>query len=158
MHRDHRVARLEQAINDQPAGPFNDHRQIVGIAVATQPVNCCRPPGFGMRQSPPVQHRPGVIEHGHIVSLARPVPAHVLHPGLLVESVLHSTVSRPFAGSSLFGPRSGMSLTPVRGLGVPGVAALKLAIQAARQRGHPQARPRSHGQTLRPVAPSIVSQ
>lgn len=42
--------------------------------------------------------------------------------------MIDSSVSRPLAGSSLFGPRSGMFLTPVGGLGAPGVAELKLAL------------------------------
>jgi hypothetical protein len=49
--------------------------------------------------------------------------------GLLMESMVDSSASRPLAGSSLFGPRSGMFLTPVGGLGVPEVAELKLALR-----------------------------
>lgn len=56
-----------------------------------------------------------------------------------------SAVSRPVAGSSLFGSDSGMSLTPVEGLSVSRVAVLKLA-PVALQRGHPSTRTRSHGQ------------
>ena len=51
-----------------------------------------------------------------------------LHAGLLWEPVVDSQVSRAAAGVSLFGPRSGMSLTPVTGLGASGAAELKLAV------------------------------
>ena len=125
MHRDHRMSRLKQPVDDQAAGPLDDHRQVVRVAVAAQATQRGRPAGFGVGERPPVHHTAGVVEHGDIVRLACPVPADVLHPGFLEASMVHSTVSRPCAGSSLFGPRSGMSLTPVRGLGAPGGGSTK---------------------------------
>jgi hypothetical protein len=45
------------------------------------------------------------------------------------EPIVDSTVSRPAAGVSLFGPRSGISLTPVTGpRRASGAAELKLAV------------------------------
>jgi hypothetical protein len=97
----------------------------------------CQQARLGMGESPAIDDAAGGVDHRDVIA-ADPVPADVVHLVVLsAESVVDSTVSRPCAGSSLFGPRSGMSLTPVAGRRAQ-VAVLKLAVVAARQRAIPR--------------------
>src|SRR5215213_5859512 len=90
-----------------------------------------------MPQPPALQDPALLVEDRHVVAGAGPIPPDELHAGLLWEPVVDSQVSRPAAGVSLFGPRSGMSLTPVTGPRRVRGGRTKTGRHAARQRGRP---------------------
>ena len=129
MHRDDGMAGGQQPVHHQSSRPFNDHRELGRLAVAGQSRQRLGKRLLGVPQRPALQDPALVIEHRHVVAGAGPIPPDELHTGLLREPVVDSTVSRPAAGVSLFGPRSGMSLTPVTGpRHASGAAELKLAV------------------------------
>ena len=115
VHRHHRMPGRQQPVDDQAAGLLDDHRQVAGVAVAAQTGKGHLPSRLGVRECPPVQHGAGVIEHRDIVSRTGPVPAGNTHPGLPAANSGRFHGAGPSAGSSLFGPRSGMSLNAGHG-------------------------------------------
>ena len=129
MHRDDRMAGGQQPVDHQPGRSFNDHREVGRLAMAGKSRQRLGKRLFGMPQRPALHHPALLIEHRHVVADAGPIPPDELHAGLLRGAGVDSTVSRPAAGVSLFGPGSGMSLTPVTGpRRTSGAAELKLAV------------------------------
>jgi hypothetical protein len=129
MHRDDRMAGGQQPVHHQPGRSFHDDREVGRLAMAGKSRQRLGKRLFGRPQRPALQDPALVIEHGHVVAGASPIPPDEPHAGLLRGAGVDSTVSRPAAGVSLFGPRSGMSLTPVTGpRRASGTAELKLAV------------------------------
>jgi hypothetical protein len=113
VHRHHWVTGGEQTVHDQPTGALDDDRQRDGLRQPCQAVQRLDEVLLGVPERPAVNHDAGVIQHGHSMGSARPVPADE-HLASLVESVMAPQVGEALvAGSSLFGPRRGRSLTPV---------------------------------------------
>jgi hypothetical protein len=75
MDRHHRVAGGQEPVDDQPAGLLDRHRQLVGLAVAGQPDGCVGQSSLGVRRCPLVDHGAGIVEDGHVMGGAGPVPA-----------------------------------------------------------------------------------
>jgi hypothetical protein len=96
---------------------------------------------FGVGQGGAVNDAAGGVDDGDGMAGAGPVPAgeQQRHGVLLVLVEQVTPGVEAVAGASLFGPRRGIPLTPVTGLGAPRAAGLKLAMQLAKQRGRPQA-------------------
>jgi hypothetical protein len=75
VHGHNRVPSGHQAVDDQPAGALNDDRERGGLADASEAVQRRCQILLGMPERPAVNHRAGVVQHGHIMCGARPVPA-----------------------------------------------------------------------------------
>jgi hypothetical protein len=113
VHRHHRVPSGHQAVDNQPAGALDDDRQRGRLAKPSQAVQRRSKILLGVPQRPAVNHRAGVIQHGHVMGGARPVPADEHLASLWSVAWLHRLIEALVAGSSLLGPRRGGSLTPV---------------------------------------------
>ena len=129
MHRDHGMAGGHQPVHHQPGRPFNDHRHLGRLAMAGTSRQRLGKRLLGVPQRPALQDPAWssstvtswlVLAHSHPTNFTLASSE---------EPIVDSTVSRPAAGVSLFGPRSGMSLTPVTGpRRASGAAELKLAV------------------------------
>jgi hypothetical protein len=75
VHGHDRVPGGHQAVHDQPAGPLDDDRQRGGLPKSGQSVQRRRQVLLGVLQRPVVNHRAGVVQHGHVMGGAGPVPA-----------------------------------------------------------------------------------
>jgi hypothetical protein len=113
VHGHDRVPSGQQAVDDQPAGALDDDRERGGLADAGQAVQRRSQVLLGVLERPAVNHRASIVQHGHIMSGARPVPADEHLASLWRRCVTPQVVEALVAGSSLFGPRRGGSLTPV---------------------------------------------
>jgi hypothetical protein len=78
------------------------------------------------------------VEHGHVMGSAGPIPAdkHRSFSSRIGRWPLMA-MKVPLPGVSLSGPGRGVSLTPVWGPRRVRGGGTKLAVHAARQRGHP---------------------
>jgi hypothetical protein len=86
VHGHDRVPGGEQALDDQAAAAFDDDRQRGGLPEACQPPQRCDEVLLGVTERPAVHDRAGVVQHGHVVGGAGPVPADE-HLGLPVGSL-----------------------------------------------------------------------
>jgi hypothetical protein len=65
----------QQAIDDQPAGALDDDWELGGLGEASEAVQRPGEVLLGMPERPAVNHRAGVVQHGHVMGGAGPVPA-----------------------------------------------------------------------------------
>jgi hypothetical protein len=65
-----------QALHDQPTGALDDDRQRGRFRQACQSVQRPDDVLLGVPKRPTVNHDAGVVQHGHVMGGARPVPAH----------------------------------------------------------------------------------
>ena len=70
------VAGGQQPVHDQTAWPLDRHRQLFRWPVAGQTSQRRFQPQFGVLWCPPVHDVAGVVDHGHVVCGAGPVPSH----------------------------------------------------------------------------------
>jgi hypothetical protein len=87
VHRHHRVTGSQQAVHDQPTGALDDDRQRGRLRQPCQAVQRPDEVLLGVPKRPAVNHDAGIVQHGHSMGSARPVPAHE-HLASLVESVM----------------------------------------------------------------------
>ena len=69
-----RVAGGQQSVHDQPAGLLDRHRQLLRPASASQPQQRVGQSCLGVWRCPVVDHRAGIVDHGHVMGGAGPVP------------------------------------------------------------------------------------
>jgi hypothetical protein len=86
MHRDDRMASGQQPVHHQPGRSFNDHREVGRLAMAGKSRQRLGKRLFGMPQRPALHHPALVIQHGHVVADAGPIPPDEPHAGLLPGS------------------------------------------------------------------------
>lgn len=75
VHGDDRVSGLEQAVDDQPTGTFDDDGQFGRGAVAGQPGQSSLKVVFAVLEGPMVDHNAAVVNDGHVMAGAGPVPS-----------------------------------------------------------------------------------
>jgi hypothetical protein len=75
VHGHDRVPGGQQAVDDQAAGALEDDRQRGGLAEASEAVQRRSKVLLGVPERPAVNHRAGVVQHGHVMGGAGPVPA-----------------------------------------------------------------------------------
>jgi hypothetical protein len=110
VDRHDRVAGGQQPVDDQPAGLLDRHRQLVGLAVAGQPREGVGQSCLGVGRCPAVDHGAGIIEDGHVVGGAGPVPANKHRSALLLAvSLLLVAEASPLAGALLTALAGAMS-------------------------------------------------
>jgi hypothetical protein len=74
----------QQPVNDQPAGLLDRHGQLVRLAMAGQPRERVGQSGLGVGRCPVVNHGTGIVDDGHVVGGAGPVPANKHRSALLL--------------------------------------------------------------------------
>jgi hypothetical protein len=77
----------EQALHDQTTGALDDDRQRGRFRQACQALQRPHQVLLGVLERPTVNHDAGVVQHGHSMGGACPVPAHE-HLASLVASVM----------------------------------------------------------------------
>jgi hypothetical protein len=159
VDRHDRMAGGQQPVDDQPAGLLDRYGQLVGLAVAGQPRERVGQSGLGVGWCPVVDHGAGVVDDGHIVGGAGPVPANKHRSALLLAvSLLLVAEASPGRRCLIDGPRWGDVLKPVMGSARPGAAELKLAIVGGKTAG-PSPDPRhEHDPTPVRIARRILHQ
>jgi hypothetical protein len=75
VHGHDRVPSGQQTVDDQPAGALDDDRERGGLAEASEAVQRRSKVLLGVPERPAVNHRAGVVQHGHVMGGAGPVPA-----------------------------------------------------------------------------------
>ena len=75
VHGHDRMPSSHQAVHDQPAGALDDDRQRGRLPKPGQSLQRSRQVLLGVLQRPAVNHRAGVVQHGHVMGGARSVPA-----------------------------------------------------------------------------------
>jgi hypothetical protein len=121
VDRHHGVAGGQQPVNDQPTGLLDRYGQLVGLAVAGQPRERVGQSGLGVGRCPVVNHGAGVVDNGHVVGGAGPVPANKHRSALLLAvSLLLVAEASPGRRCLIDGPRWGDVLKPVMGSARPG--------------------------------------
>jgi hypothetical protein len=75
-----------QAVDDQAAGALDDDRQRGRLPKPGQSLQRSGQVLLGVPQRPAVNHRAGVVQHGHVMGGAGPVPAdeHLASSGIAV--------------------------------------------------------------------------
>ena len=96
VHRHHWVTGGEQAVHDQTTGALDDDRQRGRFRQACQAVQRRDQVLLGVPERPAVNHDAGVVQHGHVMGSARPVPADK-HLASLAESVMAPQVGEALA-------------------------------------------------------------
>jgi hypothetical protein len=96
VHRHDWVTGGEQALHDQPAGALDDDRQRGRFRQACQSLQRLDEVLLGVAKRPTVYHDAGVVQHGHVMGGAGPVPAHE-HLASLMESVMAPQRVRPLS-------------------------------------------------------------
>jgi hypothetical protein len=135
VDRDDQVAGGQQPVHDEATGPLDGHRQLLRTAMAGQSGQRLVQAGLGVFGRPPVHDPAGIVDDGHVVCGAGPVPSHE-HRRLLISRC--SSALRPgLPVSHCSALAAGVSLKPVCGSrGVEG-GRTQTGRLAARQRGHP---------------------
>jgi hypothetical protein len=110
VDRHHGVAGGQQPLHDQPAGLLDRYGQLVGLAMAGQPRERVGQSGLGVGRCPVVDHGAGIVNDGHVVGGAGPVPANEHRSALLLAvSLLLVGGASPVAGALLTALAGAMS-------------------------------------------------
>lgn len=80
VHGHDRISGLEQAVDDQPTGTFDDDGQFGRGAVAGQPGQSSLKVGFAVLEGPMADHHAAVVNDGHVMAGAGPVPSTNINP------------------------------------------------------------------------------
>jgi hypothetical protein len=65
----------DEPFDDETIGAFDDDRQGAWVTVVGEPIQGRGDSLFGVGERPPVEYRSAVVQHGHVMSGAGPIPA-----------------------------------------------------------------------------------